>query len=195
MFESLWRSVSRLSGRRGTARPRLEELEGRVLPSASDAFLRPAYHDLFGRSSNLAEHLGWAQMLDSGVSRQQVALGLTASDEYRIDRIEQAYTAFLGRSGSSDGPASFLDFLRQGGTAEQLEVLILTSREYAQGHTDGTVSGFVRALYRDVLHRIPGSDELANWVGFLNSSPDSRGVVARGFVTSQEAYTLQVEDY
>jgi hypothetical protein len=195
MFKSLSPSSSHLSGRHRRAPLRVEELEGRILPSVSDVFLGPAYRDLFGRASTISERAGWAYMLDSGVSRQQVALGLTACDEYRTERIEQAYSAFLHRSADSAGRAGFLDLLRHGGSDEQMEVLILTSTEYAQQHTDGSVSGFVTALYHDVLHRSPDAHELAGWVGFLNGLSASRDVVARGFVTSPEAYTDQVAEF
>jgi hypothetical protein len=89
----------------------------------------------------------------------------------------------------------FVAFLsRRGSTIEQVAAGILGSGEYFQSH-GGTNSGFVYAVFQNVLGRSPSPTELANDINVLNAG-GSRATVARALLTSTEYRTnLVINDF
>jgi hypothetical protein len=57
------------------------------------------------------------------------------------------------------------------------------------------VTGFVFALYRDVLGRLPDAPGYSNWVTALQTGALSRADVATGFLTSPEGRGVEVEHF
>jgi hypothetical protein len=89
------------------------------------------------------------------------------------------------------GQATWVSFLSRGGTAAQLEAILLGSDEFFAKH--GNSDGFLPALYRVVLQRPIDPSGAQFWGQAPRSTAASRQAVAAGFLTSLEADQLQVE--
>src|SRR5208282_6924309 len=82
----------------------------------------------------------------------QVVQGLVSSQEYRVNLVQSMYQQLLHRPADANGLATWVNFLNQGGTDQQLEANLLGSNEYFN-NAGATNNGFLSALYLDVLHR------------------------------------------
>src|SRR5205807_9764379 len=116
---------------------------------------------------------------------QPTAQGFASSDEARADTIYNGaitalhpapsgyYQTLLGRGASPSEIAGWLQFLKQGGTPEQLIVAFASSPEFFQVHGSNDAA-FVSALYTNpsILGRTaaPSLTELNGWLSFLTQS-------------------------
>jgi hypothetical protein len=126
-------------------------------------FVAQVYRDLLHREADPLGLAGWSNLLDNGMSRFQVVLGIESSPEYLGDQVDAAYARLLHRAADAGGRNGFLNFLESGGTDEQMEALIAGSPEYFQTRGGGTNLGFLNALYQDGLDRPPDALGLAGW--------------------------------
>jgi hypothetical protein len=111
-----------------------------------------------------------------------------------MDLVQAFYQHFLHRQADPGGLQNFVNDLGSGTTEEQVQETIVTSPEYFQLH-GSTNTGFVTALYLDVLNRQPDAGGLAHYVSALMNG-DSRGAVAAAFFTSSEYLSdLVAADY
>jgi hypothetical protein len=116
-------------------------------------FVAQAYVDLPGRTADPVGLNGFSSLLDQGLAtRQQVALAIESSPEYRTREIERLYQTVLRRDVDPLGLQTGLQFLSTG-TAEQLQARLLGSQEYYLRFGGGTDLGFMSALYQDALGR------------------------------------------
>jgi hypothetical protein len=166
-----------------------------VPASPNERFVAQLYRDLLGREPDAAGLAGWTSLLERGVSRSQVALGIENSTESHTRQLEALYQQLLGRSADQGGLAYWVDFLDQGGTLRQVETQILGSDEYFHGHGGDTSAGFVTALYQNILGRAPDAAGVSYWTTYLNGGA-ARSSLASLIVTSAEADTDIVQaDY
>src|SRR5262245_37586606 len=86
----------------------------------------------------------------------------------QAELVQSWYQHFLGRSVDGSGIQTWVALLRQGVPPEDVLGGILGSPEYYR-RNGGTPVGFVRGLYRDVLGREPGRDEIPQWVNQLRN--------------------------
>jgi hypothetical protein len=158
-------------------------------------FVQQAYLDLLGR---LPEPFGlqtFTAALDSGkATRFQVAQAIEASPEYKTDVIEALYQKLLHRAADPSGLNSFLNFLNNGGTAAQVEIAILSSPEFFQSQGGGTNTGYLNAMYQDVLNR-PIDPGAAQAFGAYLASGGSRDFLSAFVVNSQESVTDLVNSH
>src|SRR5262249_44339029 len=76
-------------------------------------------------------------------------------------------------------------FLQSGGTNEQLIENFITSAEYLQGRSQGTINGFLDAVYQDALNRAVDPTGRAGWTqAFQNGT--TFGQIGTGILTSPE---------
>jgi len=155
------------------------------------AFLCLAYEDLLGRAPDAGGLATFEGLLAAGVSRAQVAYDIATSPERHSDVVQFYYDALLGRPADPGGLASWVGVLNAGWSDQQVLEGIMGSAEF-YAHAGGTPSGFVTALYADLLGRGPDSGGLASWVGAVNAGV-SRGAVVAGFLYSSEGETRFVE--
>jgi len=127
----------------------------------------------------------------SGASTTQVAYGIATSSEYRTDFIQADYQAFLGRPADPGGLAGWMSAFNSGATDEQIDAGILGSAEFFSD-SGSTNSGFVNAVYQDLLGRPADSGGLATWTQALVSGV-SRTQVAYAIDTSNESRTDTVQ--
>jgi hypothetical protein len=182
-------------------RPRVEELEERCLlqggPLTNDGFVTQLYRDVLKREPDPAGLTAWTGQLVSHQDsrgqtppaiRAQVAQAFLDSVEYRMDVVQGFYNTLLHRTADPAGLNGWTNFLAQGGTEPQLEAQFLGSNEYFITRGGGAVSGYVQALYQDVLNRQvdPVGLQLATTFLSSNDSAASRTALASAVITSQE---------
>lgn len=147
-------------------------------PSPNQAFIMQAYLDLLGRAVDPSGLATWTAFLNNGGTREQVALGIEGSQEYRQHVVQQLYTQYLQRPADPNGLANYAAFLGAGGTIEQVAAGLAGSDEYFQVRGGGTNTGFLTALYQDVLSRPIDASGLATYSQFLANGGSRMQVAA-----------------
>src|SRR5262249_55866610 len=122
-------------------------------PPSNATFLAQIYPDLLHRTADPSGLATFGNALAQGMSRNEVALALATSPEYRMNLIESFYNLYLHRTADDSGLTGSLATLNTGGTDEQVQVAITGSPEYFQTRGGGTNDGFLQALYQDALGR------------------------------------------
>jgi hypothetical protein len=200
-------------------RPRVEELEPRVVLSASsERFVGAAYQALVGQPPPAARLAVLSNQLDQGVSNLEVVKEIINSPAYRRHQVDELYRHFLHRRPDRGGRAAAVHFLLKGGPVEQLETGILGSAEYARKRGGGSQLGFLSAVFHDVVgHRFDprrvdpgvlqqqqGSDKAAPPLTIDPLASEalrrlrqgaSNAEVAQFLVTSKEARQKLVQDF
>lgn len=132
----------------------LEELlPGGVRGTPNQRYVSELYRDMLRRAVEPAGLAFWSGMLEHGVSRVDVAFGITQSEEYRRGVVQDLYQQYLHRAADATGLHAFVSFLANGGTQEQLAALLVSSPEYNQARAHGTDDGFLDAVFHDGLNR------------------------------------------
>jgi uncharacterized repeat protein (TIGR01451 family) len=163
-----------------------------TLGQGNTCYVTQLYSDLLGRQPDSGGLQGWVNALNGNLlTRTQVALGFVNSTEYRSRMLDQLYAQLLRRAVDPSGRSGWLGFLASGGTLEQVEAGILGSVEYFQVRGGSTVSGFVDALYSDVLGRAVDASGLATFNNAVSQGL-SRTLAAQTILTSAEADTREV---
>ncbi len=148
------------------------------------AFICALYQDVLGRTADPTGLSTYETQLSTGTSRFAVAAELLTSTEHRRDLIASYYEQYLGRAADEGGFTTFLTLFGQGGSDETVQAAILGSTEFAN-RTGGSDSGFVSALYQDLLNRTVDAAGLATFSGQLATGM-SRSAVAGELLTSTE---------
>jgi uncharacterized protein (TIGR03118 family) len=165
-----------------------------TLTTPDQRFLDLVFQDLLQRPIDPTGLAFWTSQLTAGVSRTQVVQGITNSEEYRIVVVSNLYNQLLHRVPDAGGLASFVSFLGSGGTVEQAAASIAGSPEYLATRGGGTPSGFVSALFQDVLNRPPDPTGLAAFTGLLASGGTNSQVAAAIFSSGEYQQNL-VQSY
>jgi uncharacterized secreted protein with C-terminal beta-propeller domain len=155
-------------------------------------FVVQLYRDLLHRDPDAAGLEAWNQALEHGASRADVVRGFEGSREYRANVVQQVYGDLLGRQAEAFGLNVWVQFLAGGGTEEQLRARVLGSEEYFARNGNGTSTGFLQALYHDVLHRDLDPTGAAAW-GQALAHGRTRNEVALAVLQSAEARTNTVQ--
>jgi hypothetical protein len=155
------------------------------------AFATRAFVDLVGQITDGQLLVALAGQVDAGVPRGVVVREITALFAYQIAVVEQTYLRLLGRLPNLAELGQGLGTLLVGGSSgrrhlsglEQLEALLLASREYFRKRGHGNQQSWLSALFGDVLG--PGSKHPTLSAGsrsslvqsLLGSEPAREGVV------------------
>jgi Domain of unknown function (DUF4214) len=190
------RSESRFS------RPRLESLEDRWVPAnvgtATQNFVDQVYRDVLHRAPDAAGLAAWSAAIDSSqLSRQEVVLNIQGSEEGLRTQVNDLYLRFLGRSADPTGLAGWTTFLRsRDNDTVELEEQLIASQEYFQTQGGGTDTGFITAVYQDVLGRTPSGAEIAAWQNAFGGTLDAgeRLDLAKGVLESVEGRRVEVNN-
>jgi hypothetical protein len=156
------------------------------------AWIGLMYRDILGRTPQASEIANWVGDLQSGATRADVANGFLYSPEYCQDLVSDWYQAYLHRLPDAGGLSAFSAALENGASEDSVQAGILGSREFyiISGNTP---SGFVNALYQDILGRTPSTTEAAGWVNLASTGQNM--TVVNGLLSSAEARTVEVTDY
>jgi uncharacterized membrane protein len=131
--------------------------------TANQRFIAEVYHDVLGRSVDSSGLATWTGLLDAGLSRVLVVLGIENSPEYRQREVQSLYQRYLHRDADPLGVAVYTAFLADGGTVEQVATFLVRSAEYVQLHSIRDNDAFLDALYADTFHRAVDAMGRAAW--------------------------------
>jgi len=98
----------------------------------NNGFLEQLYNDLLGRPIDEGSLASFTDLLNRGGSRQQVALFILGSSEYRSDQVQSFYKTFLERQAGVSDINFFLALWQQGARREQIIAQIIGSPEYCE---------------------------------------------------------------
>ena len=160
-------------------------------------FVKAMYNDVLGRVAGGSEVTGWVSTLASGYTPVQVASGFVNSDEYRLRRINSAYSSILDRTADSSGVMTWMTEMRAGRIGpDDVEKTFLSSQEFFL-RSGGTNEQFIAALYRRLLLREASAGEIAEWAGIIRAH--SRFAVVDAFwrclETAQQRVASMYRDY
>jgi hypothetical protein len=155
-----------------------------VTSTTAVGWIAGVYLDLLHRPIDPTGLTAWNALLNQGLARQQIVTDIESSVEYRTDEVQAVYTQFLHRNADAFGLSAFVNALGSGMTVVQVEALILGSQEFFND-AGGTNSGFLTALYEDLLNRPPDTFGMSAFLGALNAGA-SRQAVAAAILSSDE---------
>ncbi|HEY0411268.1 MAG TPA: DUF4214 domain-containing protein [Candidatus Dormibacteraeota bacterium] len=149
------------------------------------------YQQLLGRPVDDPALQGYGTQLDAGqTTRQNVAVAIQNSDEWRTRAVTVLFKALLGRAADAGSVGYYVPQLRSGGV-EQVTAAIAASQEYF-ARAGGSNDGFVSALYQDLLRHPADAAGKAGWVDQLNRGA-TRAAVAGSVRRSAEAQGVAVQ--
>jgi hypothetical protein len=163
----------------------VELLEDRRTPAAvplNQTFLNQAYGDLLNRAIDPSGLSSWSAYLTTH-DRATTVMGIETSQEFRAVEVDQLYATLLHRAADPGGRQFWIDFLA-GRSMTQAAANVVGSAEYfAQAGSSN--DGFIYALYRDALGRLPDPQGLATMEQALAAQVD-RSVLAKAVFASPE---------
>lgn len=164
------------------------------VPGAKE-FVLSAYEDVLGRAPESEAVLNyWAGRVSSGMSRADMSNAFNNSDEYRLLKINDAYSRALKRSADSGGSAYWLSVMRAGSVSpENLYATFLFMNEMYQVQGGGTNDGYISALYRELLNREADSAGLEYWSGNLSRGASLQSI-SDSIWYSPEKYNVRVQE-
>lgn len=160
-------------------------------------YVNKVYLDLLGRPADPGALAQWGRLLDMGTPPPQVVLQIEAGPEYLARVVQGLYQAYLKRPADPDGLSAFVTFL-QGtniqppGRIEAAAATLIGTLEYFTRRGGGTVTGFLQALYLDVLGRAIDPTALVNFTQAINRGA-TRTQVASLVLASPEYQTRFVQ--
>lgn len=172
-----------------------------TISKANDSFVRAVYRDVLKRDPGDGERITWGQALTAGMPRSQVAGAFVNSDEFRLLKIDFAYTDVLGRPADPGGELSWLNGMRAGAlTPDDVYRIFLQTPEYyastgaGQPATDQT---FIAAMYQKILTRPAVQSEIDYWVNLLHQYGQATVVNMIWFSTetARARVTQMYQDY
>lgn len=143
-----------------------------------------AIHDTFLKIGASPEQYDYWTWMARREGLQEAALGMARSEAYAGIIVTDLFNRVLEREPDEEGMAYWLGVLAAGTRVEEVGVYFYGSDEYYKGA--GSPEDYVRALYRNLLHRDPDDAGLKYWADKLRAGatpPD----VARGFYLSLES--------
>jgi hypothetical protein len=163
----------------------------RTLPP-NQSFVDQVFRDLLGRGADAGAQAFFGGALDQGsFSRQQVALIIENSTEFRSLQIDSLFKTLLHRAADPMGKQAFLAFFAAGATTAQAEAVILASPEYFQTRGSGSTTGYATALFQDLFGRSIDPAGLTSVQNFL-AAGGSRLALTQALLASPEADAREV---
>ena len=157
-------------------------------------FIPGLYHDLLNRNPSSSE-IASGQAYLAGNTRAQYAATFLAGTEYQTNLIQGWYRRFLGRPASSSEIADRLSYFGSGGTDEGVIADIVSSDEYFHlPRVGATNSGYITALFQDLLGRTPSSAELIYWLGQMGGGL-TRLQLAQKILSSDEYRVILIQSW
>ena len=129
--------------------------------TAEGAYIDSSYQTLAGRGAGDDEIDRWYRSIVAG-NRQDMTDDLVVSDHFVGALLDDLYESALGRGSDSEGRNYWVRAVRTGLKMQHVGVLFYGSQEYYD-RSGGTDASFVRALYRDILHRDADSNGQRYW--------------------------------
>ncbi|HEV3339981.1 MAG TPA: DUF4214 domain-containing protein, partial [Pirellulales bacterium] len=177
-----------------TAQPTFTYLNGQAGDTTAPTFVQNLYRELLGRQPDTNGQAYWVSVFQQIASTngaavaQQVLVGaFLGSPEYNQHLVQGIYVDFLRRPADAQGLFFWSDELEAGVDEKVVLANIVGSDEYF-ADAGGNVTGWVNALYRDLLGRPADAGGLAFWTGVTEGPPPVvRSTVAFEFLSEAEA--------
>jgi hypothetical protein len=118
---------------------------------------------------------------------------IQSSREYHTRQVQDVYQSLLGRPADPTGLDVHVRFLERGGSVDVVNACVLVSEEYFQRHGGGSNTGWLRALYQEVLGREIDASGAATF-GALLARGATRELVATSLLASAESRQRLVQD-
>ena len=168
-----------------TSVPVLEQLEGRLTPSANPAVVQVEnlYEMALRREPDIGGWTHFVEKVDSGAGLAQVGDALFRSGEFANAAVGGMYQALLRREPDAWGLNGFTRALQGGESLERVTAAMLGSPERSGGLSD---SQFVSEMYYVILNRPADAAGAQAFTGALRSGA-SRADVALAMLESPEA--------
>jgi subtilisin-like proprotein convertase family protein len=163
--------------------------------SPNQAYVAQLYLDLLHRPADPGGLQHWSSLIDAGVSRASVVLGIEGSFEYRSDVVDALYVQLLHRHADPVGLPLFANALGQGASVEAVEATLIGSPEYFNTRGGGTNGGFLSAVYEDVLSRPIDPTGAAAFGLLLSQGLTPRSSIASLIISSQEGLSDRVNGW
>ncbi|HEX4645887.1 MAG TPA: DUF4214 domain-containing protein, partial [Verrucomicrobiae bacterium] len=131
-------------------------------------FLSAIFQDLLGRPVDPSGQSFYLSYLSGGGTRTQVATNLLGTSEYRTRLVRDDFQKFLHRAADPSGLSYGLNYLGSG-TDEQYISVLAGSPEYFANRGGGNNSGFLDALFYDLLNRPVDTSSRNFYLGQMGS--------------------------
>ncbi len=152
-------------------------------------FVVRAHQVFLGRSPTASELTSWTTRLTSGTGRWALPQALANSDEWLAVTVTDLYREALDRGPSASDIDYWAARLRRGEMVTRIASLIYGAPEFSNRHGPGD-EGILTAMYQRILHRSPGAEELAYWVG--EAQVRSNGAIAAAMTAAPESRGARV---
>lgn len=162
---------------------------------ANERFVTQLYLNLLLRQPDPGGLAHWTALLDQGTSRTLVAQAIEQSQEWRSDQVQALYRQFLRRDADPSGLNTFVTFLSNGGTLQQLKAILTSSDEYLLVQGGASNNGFLTALYHEALNRPPDAGGLAAFTQALSQGATRQQVAAAVFGSQEYLQDLVATFY
>jgi hypothetical protein len=169
----------------------------------NQTFVEELYETALDRPAESEGLQSWLNLLNSGASRADVALGVVLSAEHVTDlqpslnegvfapdpdasNVARLYYGLLDRAPEDAGLAASTNALKQGSSLETVAQDFLSSIEYQDSHAGMTNAQFVDSLYLDALGRHADPSGMQGWTNALAAGM-SQATIALGIAESPES--------
>lgn len=162
-------------------------------PPGVRQFVKAAYNDVLGRAPESEAVIQfWVGKILAGMSRADMANAFNSSEEYRYNKVVQAYNNALKRAPEQAGADFWMNRMRNGLISpEDLYSTFLYSDEMFNVQGGGTNAGYVTSMYRELLLRDPEPAGLEHWTTRLNRG-EPRDSISSAIWNSPEKNNVRV---
>jgi SpoIID/LytB domain protein len=161
--------------------------------AASTAFTRALYNDLLERTGGSSEVAAWAGAVAAGADTRSVAMSFLTSTEYLRRSVADVYSGALHRAPDPGGYQSWVAYLRDGASLNDLNVRIYSSPESLNVLGGGDVRLWVQGVYQGLLGRNAADSERDHWAAI--AATRGRAYVVRYISVSTEARQRRLNGY
>jgi hypothetical protein len=158
-----------------------------------DVFVLAAYREFLRREIASTELAVLQTPLATPAQREAFVLTLFGSQEYRDQFVRDLVDGLLGRTATGADLATYGGIFQSQGGAAALGA-VLASGEYFDAFSGGTNSGWVTAIYQDILNRAVSPSELASTVAGLDGGTLTRSQAVTSLLGSGEYRQLRIGD-
>lgn len=165
--------------------PKVERLEDRTLPSATD-YISSLYVNFLNRAPSQTELNSYLLLINQGTSSSAIAEMFVNSPEFINRQTRSDYEVLLGREPTDAELQSWLT-MRQNGLSERDQTAAFLASDEFFARQGGTTQGWLNAVYFDVLRRGIDSAGQATYGALPMQSATIRAQATASIVFSSEA--------
>src|SRR5438874_8498405 len=122
-------------------------------PAVHSHYVDSLYRNLLDRPAYTSDRTFFGDLLYQGFPRHRVVRAIVESWEYRVHQVQRLHRKLLGRPAELMRLISLVNALHNGSVLEAVQAYLLGLPEYFHGQGERSNSGFLAALYHDVLRR------------------------------------------